>query len=234
MTDEEASDKGGISTAQWPMSMRVTTECATCAPDDVTHPPLLVVLHGWGQTAVAFLRGFRLLARKGWLVAAPQAPHPFYVDPERGRVGYSWLTREHRDAAVQDTNAYLMETLAMLSERFAFDQRRVAILGFSQGSSVAFRYLAEHPEGIGAVASCCSDLPPDTRPVLEHIAPRPAFTAYCPHDRIVPPSFSREAAVMLAAYGWPTTEFAFDGGHRITPELVSRLGDWLDAALPPR
>jgi len=207
--------------------MRITTECAVCAPEKVNRPPLLIALHGWGQTAAVFLRNFRPLAREGWLIAAPQAPHPFYVDPDRGRVGYSWLTREHRDTAVRDVNTYLSETLARLADRYAFDLTRVYLLGFSQGSSVAFRYLAAGAVPIAGVASCCSDLPPDVRDALGEMPPRPALVAYCPHDRVVPPALSREAVQLLNSYGWPATEFSFDGGHSVTPELMDRVSEWL-------
>jgi len=219
-------------TEVFPTAMRVTTACAVCVPDNVRRPPLLLVLHGWGQTAPAFLRGFRPLARAGWLVAAPQAPHPFYIDPGKGRVGYSWLTREHRDEAVRDTNAYLDETLAALAERHEYDAGRVALLGFSQGSSVAWRYLSARPGAVYAIASCCADLPPDVRPTVEQLPPCPAFVAWCPHDRVVPPSVSVEQAELLRDYGWPVTSLRFDGGHRVTAELVSRAGTWLEECSP--
>ncbi len=218
----------------WTTSMRVTTRCVTCAPRDVGTPPLLVVIHGWGQTATAFLDAFKPLARQGWLIAAPQAPHPFYVTPRGARVGYSWLTRENRDAAVRDINLYLTETLDMIARRFSPDEKRVCLLGFSQGSSVAYRYLAAHPERIGALASCCADLPADVRSPLLDMKPRSAFVAYCPEDRIAPSRVSREAAAMLRQYGWPTTEYSFRGGHRITPALITRLGAWLQKAFPSR
>ncbi len=54
--------------------------------------PLLMVLHGFGQVARQFIKVFEPLARKGILVAAPQAAHHFYTHLEEGKVGFSWLT----------------------------------------------------------------------------------------------------------------------------------------------
>ena len=66
------------------------------------------VLHGYGMLAASFLRWFEPAARPGRLLVAPEGLSRCYFE-EKGarRVGASWMTKEDRDAEIEDHVRYL-------------------------------------------------------------------------------------------------------------------------------
>jgi len=102
-----------------------------------------VVLHGYKQLARRFLRRFEPIASTGRLIVAPEALSRFYASTETGRhgpasvVGASWMTREDRLAEIGDYVAYLDR----LADVAVPAQARVTVLGFSQGTATAARWV---------------------------------------------------------------------------------------------
>lgn len=97
---------------------------------------ILIVLHGYGQLAQYFIRKFQSL-EKDYFIVAPEGMHRFYLEGFSGRIGASWMTKECREWDIQDNMAYLDQVL----NTYAKD-RKVNLLGFSQGGSTAARYIA--------------------------------------------------------------------------------------------
>ncbi len=101
------------------------------------------VLHGYKQLARRFLRRFEPIASRDRLIVAPEALSRFYASPEPGRhgpnsvVGASWMTREDRLAEIRDYVAYLDR----LSDVVGVPGARVTVLGFSQGTATAARWV---------------------------------------------------------------------------------------------
>jgi hypothetical protein len=107
-----------------------------------------LVLHGYGQLASQFLHSFLPAARPGRLIVAPEALSRFYTTRKPDRVGATWMTREARDAEIQDYLGYL----DLVAGRFAPEATRVEVHGPPSPSSVASpRPL---PRLADAVAEC--------------------------------------------------------------------------------
>lgn len=101
---------------------------------------LWLVLHGIGYLSRYFLRYFDELPAESNYIIAPQAPSKYYIDKEYRHVGASWLTRENTVLETQNAIAYLealkeRENLALAENLIVF--------GFSQGVSIATRWLAK-------------------------------------------------------------------------------------------
>src|SRR5262245_55556445 len=106
------------------------------------------VLHGYGQLASRFGRHFDRLAGPARLIVAPEGLSRFYVGDGAGRVadrrvGASWMTREDRLAEIGDYVAYLDAVHAAVSRRAEGQRPQVTVLGFSQGTSTACRWVAQ-------------------------------------------------------------------------------------------
>jgi predicted esterase len=101
------------------------------------------VLHGYKQLARRFLRRFEPIASRDRLIVAPEALSRFYASPEPGRhgphsvVGASWMTREDRLTEIRDYVGYLDR----LSDVVGAPGARVTVLGFSQGTATAARWV---------------------------------------------------------------------------------------------
>lgn len=105
---------------------------------------ILFVLHGYGQLAQYFIRKFSVLENQDVVVIAPEGLSRFYLDPLEGagrkttRVGATWMTKENRLVDIENYVNYLDTVFdSVVGER----KIPVSILGFSQGSATASRWI---------------------------------------------------------------------------------------------
>jgi phospholipase/carboxylesterase len=171
--------------------------------------PLLVFFHGAGGRAGQSLAvvGDAVTGRGG-LVLAPTSVGSTW-DLIAGGLG--------RDVAVLDA------ALAEVFSRFAVD--RVAVGGFSDGASYALSLGLANGDLFDAVLAFSPGFmaPPDLRG-----RPR-VWIAHGTADRVLPVDrCGRRVAGGLRAAGYDITYDEFDGGHVVTPELVTAALDlWL-------
>ena len=198
-------------------------------PDGKGPHPLLIVLHGWGQVAGQFVKVFEPLTKKGILVAAPQAAHQFYTQREERRVGFSWLTSYQRDQSVSDFVAYMEQFYKMLQEKFEVDSKRVFILGFSQGVSMAYRTWAHSSLPVQGIIACGGDLPPDIQEQLDSLRPIQILLVHGRRDENVLPEEARQAREHLTAAGLRPELLDFDGGHVVPSSALGTIEEMLQS-----
>lgn len=106
------------------------------------------VLHGHAQLSAYFIRHFAALADGTRLIVAPEALNRFYLDnttwhgSKHARVGATWMTREDREADIDDYVRYLDLLHAHVTAQLPGPSPRIVVLGFSQGVATACRWLA--------------------------------------------------------------------------------------------
>jgi polyhydroxybutyrate depolymerase len=195
-------------------------------------PALLLALHGFGQKCRGFLRQFARLRDQNILVAAPQGPHQLYMQMEPKKVGFNWLTVYEKERSIADFVGYINRLIERLSDTHRFDPARIFILGFSQGSSMAYRFAASQTTPIRGLISCCSDLPADVAEILPGLKPFPVLLAHSPDDPVAEPGKGDDAEQLLERHRFSVSRIVFDGGHAITPELVRLIGAWIEGTAP--
>jgi len=97
-----------------------------------------LVCHGMGYLSRYFLRYFKKLDAEENYIIAPQAPSKFYIQP-RMHVGANWLTREQTETGMDNILNYID---AVLEAEQIPKTINLIVFGYSQGVSVAMRYLA--------------------------------------------------------------------------------------------
>jgi predicted esterase len=120
---------------------------------------LLYVLHGYGQLAKFFIRQFHPAEALGYTIIAPEGLHHFYLEGTTGRVGANWMTKENREHDIKNYIAYLDAIHAELSSEKEWEE--IVVLGFSQGVSTAFRWLALSDIKPSKFMICSGLVPPD-------------------------------------------------------------------------
>ncbi len=120
---------------------------------------LLYVLHGYGQRAKFFIRKFYEMENKGYTIVAPEGLHRFYLEGTSGRVGASWMTKDHRESDIENYLTFLNTLHHDLSSEQ--DWQEIAVLGFSQGVATAFRWLATSDIKPTKFLICSGKVPPD-------------------------------------------------------------------------
>ena len=135
--------------------------------DPATAREVWYVLHGYGQSARAFLGEFEPLATPARLFVSPEGLSRFYLRGTSGRIGASWMTREDRESEIADYVRYL----EALEERLALGPAvRRGVLGFSQGTATAGRWAVLGSRPPERLVLCSGGLPPDLDPAATRAA----------------------------------------------------------------
>jgi len=100
-----------------------------------------VVFHGIGYLSRYFLKYFKDLDTDENYIVAPQAPSKYYLNGEYKHVGASWLTKEATAIALKNVLTYTQQVF--MAEQIP-DDVNLIVLGYSQGVSVACRWIAHN------------------------------------------------------------------------------------------
>ncbi|WP_411894935.1 alpha/beta hydrolase [Winogradskyella sp. A2] len=95
------------------------------------------VCHGMGYLSRYFLKYFKSLDPDKNYVIAPQAPSKYYQQPKM-HVGANWLTRDNTQSGMENIINYFDSIFN--NEQFSSNLNFI-VLGYSQGVSVALRYM---------------------------------------------------------------------------------------------
>jgi len=183
------------------------------------------VLHGYGMLAASFLQWFEPVAEPGRLLVAPEALSRSYFD-EKGarRVGASWMTKEDRDAEIEDYVRYL-DRLAAQIRLGVLGDPRIEVHGFSQGAATACRWAAFGTVRVDRLVLWSNGVPPDLP--LDRYGKRLSRAgltiAIGTRDRYVTKEAVDREQARLAAAGIHPAVHRFEGGHRVDAETLRAL-----------
>jgi predicted esterase len=182
-----------------------------------------IVLHGYAQLAERFLRWFRPIDDGHRWIVAPEALSRFYLETTlQGShgpvVGATWLTREAREADLEDHVGYLDRVVDLVRERAGAVP--LTVLGFSQGSVMAARWLARRPVPVSRVVLWGTPLPADVDAVElgRRLHGLPVWLVAGAQDTYAPAEAIEAAAAGLATGGARVITHRYQGGHRVEPE----------------
>lgn len=99
-----------------------------------------LVFHGIGYLSRYFLKYFNELNADENYIIAPQAPSKYYLKDTYTHVGASWLTKENTTGETKNIIRYIDAVLE--AERIP-KQCRLLVFGFSQGVSIATRWVSQ-------------------------------------------------------------------------------------------
>jgi predicted esterase len=190
------------------------------------------VCHGQGQLAARFLSRFLPLERSDRLFIAPEALSRYYLSahktgphPPGTPVGATWMTSEDRESEIEDYVNYLD---LLHDEVFSTVDRakvRLWVLGFSQGVATVARWVARGRVGPDRVVLCAGVIPPEITAVdaARLSARSPLTIAVGNRDEFANAELVASQQARLGQLGVDHRSIRFDGGHEITPEVLTRL-----------
>ncbi|MCK0124230.1 esterase [Gelidibacter sp. F2691] len=114
------------------------------------------VCHGMGYLSRYFLNYFNDLNPEENFIIAPQAPSKYYTPPKFKHVGASWLTKEN---TVKETENVLRYFDAVFEAEALSTNLNLIVLGYSQGVSVALRYLAKRQLNCAQIVMMSGGIP---------------------------------------------------------------------------
>jgi predicted esterase len=191
-----------------------------------------IVCHGHGQLARRFLSRFLPLEHPDRLFIAPEALSRYYLSPPKGGphpadapVGASWMTVEDRELEMQDYVGYLD---LLYDEIFSIIDRakvQLWVLGFSQGTATAARWVARGKVDPDRVVLYAGLLPSELdMERAARLANRSPLTIVLgTNDEFAKPELIAAQEARLRQLGVAHTIIRFEGGHEITPNVLLRL-----------
>lgn len=203
--------------------------------------PTLVAFHGHGAHGQDLLGMAPFLASGRLLVIGPEAE--FALQP--GAPSFTWFAGgdpgQHSAAEFERVAAALSGFIAETVPRYGGDADRVALLGFSQGGTLAYRLGLAEPRRFRGVAALSTWLPDEA---VAHaadaaaVAALPLLVQHGAEDPLLPIERARAARDRLLALGATPqhlqyAEYAMQ--HEIRVESLRDLSQWTERifALPP-
>lgn len=98
-----------------------------------------LVFHGLGYLSRYFLRYFESLDPEENYIIAPQAPSKYYLGNQYKHVGACWLTKENTQLEKENVLKYID---SVAEAEMLNTATNLIVLGYSQGVSIATRWLA--------------------------------------------------------------------------------------------
>jgi predicted esterase len=206
------------------LSVRRTARYFTLGPAAATAREVWILLHGYGQLAARFLRAFAPLDDGARCLVAPEGLSRFYAETGRNdKIGASWMTREDRLGEIDDYVRYL-DALYDEVMRGA-GAVPVTVLGFSQGTATAARWLAQGNVKAGRLILWGGEVPPD----LDLAAARQRWEktdvtlVVGSEDPYITPKVLSRDEQRLREHGVSFRVERFDGGHEIVADVLERV-----------
>lgn len=183
------------------------------------------LLHGYAQTAAEFLEQAAALDGPARLLVAPEGLSRFYRRGGGGAVGASWMTREAREAEIDDYLRYLDRLHEELASEVAPDAS-MAVLGFSQGAATASRWSALGRARLERVVLWGGLPAPELEPEAwrARLGPGELVLVHGRGDALVDAQALGEAAERLERAGLRLRRIDFDGGHGLDAGTLRALG----------
>lgn len=190
-----------------------------------------IVCHGHAQLASRFLSRFTPLERANRLFIAPEGLSRFYLGAPNAvhrpdsPVGATWMTREDREAEIEDQKKYLDLLYAQIFDRVERRRVRLWVLGFSQGVATVTRWVTRSGVEADHVVLWAGMIPAE----LDAVSAR-ALTAGGPVtmvvgslDEFATPKVVAAQEARLRELGVAYTKIEFEGGHEISESALLEL-----------
>ena len=182
-----------------------------------------VVFHGIGYLSRYFLKYFDTLDEEEHYIIAPQAPSKFYLNNEYKHVGASWLTKEETYSSMDNLLNYLDEILAIETIPKSC---KLVVLGFSQGVSVACRWVAKRKVHCNLLVLYAGGIPNElTEADFAHMDNNTQIKIlignadeYLNEERM-----KKERQKIGALFNNQAEVIIFEGGHEVKKELIKTL-----------
>lgn len=154
---------------------------------------------------------------------APQASSKYYVPTQFSYVGASWLTKENTMKEVANVMRYFDEVLK--SENLPKDINLI-VIGYSQGVSVAMRYVARRKLKCSQLALMSGGIPKELAPKdFEFLKGKTKVSLiYGTEDQFMDSErMAYEAHRALDLFDNDVEIVPFEGNHMVNVELVNNL-----------
>lgn len=181
------------------------------------------VCHSHGMLAYYFLKKFEGLFESETIVVAPEGLSRYYLDGFSGRVGATWMTKEERLTDIHNYVTYLDTVYQEVINHCP--NARITLLGFSQGSATASRWLMHGKNHFDRLILWAGIFPPDLPFELseQKLKNTEITFVYGKNDPYLSEQKMTELRDIASKLSVQAKELVFDGAHEIDNETLLRF-----------
>ena len=193
-------------------------------------PPVIILMHGVGSN------------EKDLFSFAPQLPDSFLVISLRAPItlskdSYAWYhltfengTRVGNPAEAEASRLMIIQFINQLKTKHAFNEKRIYLSGFSQGSIMAYSIGLTVPEKIKGIAVLSGRLLEEVKPLIapkEKLKNLSVFVSHGTKDGVITINYARDAITYLKNLGITPTYKEYPEAHTISPAMFNDMLKWL-------
>lgn len=182
-----------------------------------------LVFHGIGFLSRFFLKYFNELPKEENYILAPQAPSKYYLKNEYKHVGASWLTKEN--TAIETENLFNYLDAVLENENIPTDCE-IIFFGFSQGVSIALRYLAYSKLQCSKLIIYAGGIPKELNKTdFSYFENKTEIVSIIgEHDEyLTPKRLEEENRKLNSLFGDNIRHINFKGAHEVKKEIINQL-----------
>ncbi len=204
------------------VSYKITNSYCTLNEKTSDTKNIWVVFHGIGYLSKYFLKYFQGLDPNENYIIAPQAASKYYLNGKYTHVGASWFTKDNTQQEVENAMNYL-DALHKTEELGSAE--KIIVLGYSQGVSVATRWVARKKINASQLILCSGGLPKEleARDFL-HLEETKVTMIYGTKDPYMDEARLQNEKIKLhELFPKNLRVIPFDGTHEMKPSIINSL-----------
>ncbi|WP_028871203.1 alpha/beta hydrolase [Psychroserpens burtonensis] len=179
------------------------------------------VCHGMGYLSKYFLKYFKDLNPIENYIIAPQAQSKYYITPKFKHVGASWLTRENTKMETNNIIAYFD---SIFKHEQITQDKNLIILGYSQGVSVAMRYIAKRQLQCSQLVLLSGGIPKELKKEDFRFFKGKTKLIYGINDEYLQEErMTQEQQKAEMLFGNKLEIIPFEGVHEVNTEIINQL-----------
>ena len=183
-----------------------------------------ILFHGIGYLSRYFINFFDEVDAEENYIIAPQAPSKYYLNGQYKHVGASWLTKEDTKMEIENVLRYIDSVV--LEEELPKDLNLI-VFGFSQGVSVAARWVAKRKIRCRQLVLYAGGLPNELQAkdfdFLEENETEVTVIVGDTDEYLTPERMESENQRIEQLFRGRAKKIIFEGGHEIKKEILNGL-----------
>ncbi|WP_196888459.1 alpha/beta hydrolase [Aureivirga sp. CE67] len=196
------------------------------------NPPMLLMLHGYGSNEQD-LFSFADELPDELLIISARAPQTIMHG------GYAWYTINfdaiHGKFSDTDEAKESVELIAKfldeLKEEFNFDENRMFLMGFSQGSILSYAVAFKYPEKVKNIIALSGYVMQDILPENKNAEDYKHLDFFISHgsvDQVIPVEWAQQAAPFLNQFAIKNVYSEYPVGHGVAPQNFFNFKKWIE------
>lgn len=179
------------------------------------------VCHGMGYLSRYFLKYFKDLNPVENYIIAPQAQSKYYLPPNFKHVGGSWLTKEN---TIKETKNVMRYFDAVFEVEVIPKGKNLIIFGYSQGVSVAMRYLARKQLPCEQLILHSGGIPRELTSDDFRFFDGKVYLVYGTHDEYLDEArMKEEQRRAIELFGDKVNIIPFEGKHEVNVSFINKI-----------